>query len=130
MLTILLALTLAAGAEPPSQQPDLAAADTWVRLVDAERWDESWAVAGTLFKARMPEQRWASTIAPVREPLGAVSSRALKSLTKSKSLPGAPDGNYELVQFQTSFVNKAAATETVVLAREASGWKVDGYFIK
>lgn len=129
MLTILLALAIA-GAEPPSPQPDLAAADTWVRLIDAERWDESWVAAGTLFKSAMPAQRWESTIAPVREPLGAVSSRALKSVTKSKSLPGAPDGDYEVVQFQTSFVNKAAATETVVLAREASGWKVDGYFIK
>lgn len=130
MLTILLAFAIATGAEAQSVPPDLAAANTWVRLIDAERWDDSWAAAGTLFKSRMPEQRWASTIAPVREPLGAVASRALKSLTKSKSLPGAPDGDYELVQFQTSFVNKAAAIETVVLARDASGWKVDGYFIK
>ena len=130
MLTLLLALALATGAEAPSAQPDLAAADAFVRLIDAGRWDDSWAASGTLFKARMPEQRWASTVAPVREPLGAVSSRALKSLAKLKSLPGAPDGDYELVQFQTSFLNKAAATETVVLAREASGWKVDGYFIK
>jgi hypothetical protein len=54
----------------------------------------------------------------------------LKGITRSKSLPGAPDGDYEVVQFQTSFANKAIATETVVLSHEASGWKVDGYFIK
>jgi hypothetical protein len=62
--------------------------------------------------------------------LGGVSSRVLKSATKSRSLPGAPDGEYVVVQFQTSFANKAAATETVVLSHEASGWKVDGYFIR
>jgi hypothetical protein len=78
----------------------------------------------------MPQARWAATIAPVREPLGAVSSRALKGVTKAGTLPGAPDGEYEIVQFETNFANKAAATETIVLSREASGWRVDGYFIK
>ena len=78
----------------------------------------------------MPQPRWASTIQPVRDSLGAVSSRSLKGITKAPSLPGAPDGEYEVMQFQTNFANKAAATETVVLSYEASGWKVVGYFIR
>lgn len=130
MFSIFLAAALATGAEAVNHEPNLAAAKSWVSLVDAKRWDDSWAAAGSLFKSQMPQARWAATIAPVREPLGAVSSRALKDVTKANSLPGAPDGEYEIVQFQTSFANKAAATETVVLSREASGWKVDGYFIK
>lgn len=129
MLNILLAAALA-GAEPVNQEPSLAAAKSWVSLVDAKQWDDSWTAAGTLFKSQMPQARWVATIAPVREPLGPVSSRALKSVTKAKSLPGAPDGEYEIVHFETSFANKAAATETVVLSRETSAWKVDGYFIK
>ncbi|HEV2595216.1 MAG TPA: DUF4019 domain-containing protein [Sphingomicrobium sp.] len=130
MLSILLAFALGAQAEAPNPQPDLVAAKGWVRLIDAQRWEESWVAAGALFKSRVPELRWASTIEPVRQPLGAVSSRNVKSVTRSKSLPGAPDGDYEVVQFQTQFANKADATETVVLSREASGWKVDGYFIR
>ena len=130
MLSTFLALALAVGAGPTGQQPDLTAAKTWVGLVDAKRWDDSWATAGTLFKSQMPQPRWALTIAPVREPLGAVSSRVVNGVTKSKSLPGAPDGEYEIVQFETTFANKADATETVVLSHEATGWKVDGYFIK
>lgn len=129
MFSILLVLALT-GAEPGSPQPDVTAANTWVSLVDAKRWNESWAAAGTLFKSQMPQPRWASTIQPVRDPLGPVSSRTLKSITKSTSLPGAPDGEYEVIQFQTSFANKAAGTETIVIAHEASAWKVDGYFIR
>lgn len=129
MFTILVALAVT-GAQAESPQADVAAATNWVTLVDGKRWNDSWAAAGTLFQSQMAQARWASTIAPVREPLGAVSSRMLKSVTKSKSLPGAPDGEYEVVQFQTSFTNKAAATETIVLSHEASGWKVDGYFIR
>lgn len=130
MIAMLLAIVLGVGAEAPSQQADVGAANAWVGLIDARRWNESWAAAGTLFKSRMPEANWASTIAPVRAPLGAVEARALRALTKTKSLPGAPDGEYEVLQFQTSFANKAAATETIVLSHEASGWKVDGYFIR
>ena len=130
MLSILLAAALATGAEPVNQEPNLAAAKSWVSLVDSKRWDDSWTAAGTLFKSQMPQARWVATIAPVREPLGPVSSRALKSVTKARSLPGAPDGEYEIVQFETSFAKKAAATETLVLSRETSGWRVDGYFIK
>ena len=130
MVSMFLALALAVGTGTASQQPDLQAANSWVGLVDAKRWDDSWAAAGTIFKSQMPQPRWATTIAPVREPLGPVSSRALKGVTKSKSLPGAPDGEYEIVQFETNFAKKAAAIETVVLSHEAAGWKVDGYFIK
>jgi hypothetical protein len=130
MIAVVLALALATANEPATPQPDAAAAGAWVRLVDAKRWHDSWAAAGTLFRSQLPQSRWAATIEPVREPLGAVSSRALSSITKAMSLPGAPDGEYELVRFQTSFANKATATETVVLCHEATGWKVDGYFIR
>jgi Protein of unknown function (DUF4019) len=109
---------------------DLTAAKAWVSLVDAKHWDQSWSAAGTLFKSQMPQARWALTIQPVRDPLGTVSSRSVKSVTKATSLPGAPDGEYEVVEFQTSFAQKIDATETIVLAHEPSGWKVDGYFIR
>lgn len=130
MFSFLLALALTGVAGPEAPQPDLTAAKEWVGLVDAKRWNDSWAAAGTLFRSRMPQPSWALTIQPVRDPLGTVSSRSVKSVAKSRSLPGAPDGEYEVVQFQTSFVNKAAAIETVVLSHETSGWKVDGYFIR
>lgn len=129
MLSILLAMALTAASEH-STSADVTVANSWIGLVDARRWDDSWNAAGTLFKSQMPQSRWASTIQPVREPLGTVASRSLKKVTKATSLPGAPDGEYEVVQFQTRFSNKADATETIVLSRETSGWKVVGYFIR
>lgn len=130
MVSLLVALALTAANEPAVAKADIFAANAWVSLIDDQRWEESWNAAGTLFKSQMPQRRWASTVRPVRELLGALSSRSVKSVTKTKSLPGAPDGDYEVVQFQTSFANKASASETVVLSHEASGWRVDGYFIR
>lgn len=108
---------------------DVAAAKAWLALTDSANWQESWSGAGTIFQSRISQAGWASAFEPVREPLGAVVSRALQSVTRTNSLPGVPDGQYELLHFQTSFAHKSDAAETVVLAHEPSGWKVDGYFI-
>ncbi len=59
-----------------------------------------------------------------------MTSRALVSLVKTTSLPGVPDGQYELLGFHSSYARKSDATETVFLAHETSGWKVDGYSIR
>ena len=110
---------------------DLTAAKAWLSLVDSSNWDQSWATAGTMFKANMPAAAtWTSANQKFREPLGTVSSRALRKVTRLSSLPNAPDGEYELLEFQTSFAQKSGATEIVFLAHEPSGWKVENYGIQ
>jgi len=66
-----------------------------------------------------------------RKPLGNLLGRKLKSATQVATLPGAPDGQYVVMQFNSSFANKKTAIETVtfVLAKDGS-WKASGYFIK
>jgi hypothetical protein len=113
-----------------ANSPAPIAAGAWVLLLDQQRWGESLDAAGTLFKSQMPKERWASTIQPVRQPLGQISSRLVQSATKASSLPGAPPGDYEIVAFNTNFAQKRNAVETVVRAREGSSWKVNGYFIR
>jgi predicted SnoaL-like aldol condensation-catalyzing enzyme len=67
----------------------------------------------------------------VRNPLGRMVSRELISKTYSQSLPGAPDGEYVVIQFATSFENKKSAIETVTPMLDSDGeWRVSGYFIK
>ncbi|MBW8753840.1 MAG: carboxylesterase family protein [Sphingomonadales bacterium] len=109
---------------------DMVAAKAWLSLVDSAQWDQSWTAAGAIFKSQMPQAAWASANQKFREPLGAVSSRILKQVTRFSSLPGVPDGEYEFLNFQTSFATKPGATETVLLAHEASGWKVLNYGIQ
>ena len=46
-------------------------------------------------------------------------------------LPGAPDGEYVVFQFDTQFERKRAAVETVTPMRDPDGsWRVSGYFIR
>ena len=87
-------------------------------------------MAAGLFKSRITASQWVAMIQPVRQPLGSASSRTLKGVTKTNSLPGVPAGDYEVIQFQTDFAGKSGAVETVTLARDHAEWKVAGYFIK
>ena len=67
----------------------------------------------------------------VRTPLGSLISRQVKTQTYKTELPGAPDGEYVVIQFDTSFENKRSAIETVTPMRDKDGaWRVSGYFIR
>jgi hypothetical protein len=108
-----------------------AAAGQWLALTDSAAYAASWEHAAGLFKAAISKANWESAMQSVRAPLGAVKSRKLKSAQFTRSLPGAPDGEYVVVQFETQFENKASALETVTPLKEGGGtWRVSGYYIK
>jgi hypothetical protein len=124
------AIAGAAMAQSAAGHPAVQSALAWLSLVDAAKYDQSWSQAGALFQHGVAQDQWPATVARVRDPLGPVLSRTLRGAQEAHQLPGAPDGDYRIVQFDTSFTHKASAVETVVLADEAGAWKVNGYFIK
>jgi hypothetical protein len=66
-----------------------------------------------------------------RKPLGKTISRKLKNKIYATSLPGAPDGEYVVIQYETTFENKKSAIETITLMLDKDGkWRVSGYYIK
>lgn len=106
-------------------------ASAWLALVDATQYGQSWDEAATLFKSAVTKQEWMKAVQSTRAPLGALKSRVFKTATFTRSLPGAPDGEYVVIQFDTRFENKAAAVETVTPMRQKDGaWKVSGYYIR
>ena len=67
----------------------------------------------------------------MRGDLGKLASRKATKSDYSRTLPGAPDGEYVNQQYASTFENKKEAMEHVVLMNEKDGtWKVVGYFIK
>jgi hypothetical protein len=116
-------------AEAPEKAAQSAAL-TWLALVDAGNYAQSWNAASLLFRQNVSQAQWQAAAASARNPLGALKSRQLLSATFARTLPGAPDGEYVIVQFTASFEHKAAAVETVTPMRDGDGaWHVSGYFI-
>jgi Protein of unknown function (DUF4019) len=107
-----------------------AAARTWLAASDTGSGAETWALAARPFQDRISSEDWQRTLTALRAPLGPVEKRTLTSATHASTLPGAPDGDYEVIKFQTQFEHKASAVETVITARQADGsWRVAGYFV-
>jgi hypothetical protein len=108
-----------------------AAAQKWLALIDAGNYSETWKEASAIFRGAVTEPGWENSMNTFRQPLGDLVSRKLKSAQHMTELPGAPDGQYVVMQFETSFANKKSAIETVTFMLEKDGqWKSAGYFIK
>ena len=130
MLILCFALIAPACAQDNTKAAE-AASDAWLRFVDSGDYSQSWMEASSLFKAAVTEKQWEQKITAARQPLGALISRKLKSAKYTTTLPGAPDGQYVVIQYDTSFANKKAAIETVTPMLDKDGqWRVSGYFIK
>jgi hypothetical protein len=133
----MLCLCLLAGAgparagNPGTAAPATAAALQWLARVDAGAYPESWEESAAVFRAAVGRDQWVGMIASVRRPLGRLVSRTLKSAEPTTALPGAPDGKYVVIQFDTVYENKASAVETVTPMLDADGsWRVSGYYIR
>ena len=106
-------------------------ARSWLALTDGAKYGESWDNASSLFKAAVTRPDWEKALKASRGQLGAMKARKVKSATFTRTLPGAPDGEYVVLQFESGFENKAAAIETVTPMRDKDGaWRVSGYYIK
>ena len=107
------------------------AANEWLQLIDAGDGRASWRAAASLFKKAVSEEQWSQALAAARSPLGAVVARKLKRAESATQLPGAPDGHYVVIQFDTQFEKKRAAVETVTPMQDTDGqWRVSGYFVR
>lgn len=105
-------------------------AKEWLALVDAEEYDKSWQEAAPFFKENVKEKKWEEMISSVRGPLGKVESRELLGAQFITTLPGAPQGEYVVIQFKTNFADKPDSVETITPMKTAGAWRVSGYFIK
>jgi hypothetical protein len=129
LLSALLACGYTVAAEPKDEARTTAAA--WLKALDAADYSSSWKTASEGFKEVVSSDAWNQTAKAVRAPLGQVKTRAERSATFTRSLPGAPDGEYVVIQFNTVFENKAQSVETITAKHDPDGnWRIAGYFIK
>jgi hypothetical protein len=108
-----------------------ASALTWLQLVDAGNYAQSWTTAASYLKGAVTQSQWTSDLAALRSSLGPVKSRQIVSAQFTRSLPRAPEGEYVVIRFVTNFEKKAGVTEIVTPMKDADGhWLVTGYYIK
>lgn len=105
-------------------------ARVWLGIVDRGDYAGSWTAASPGFRGAVTREQWVSSMEGFRAPLGDLKVRNLESAKAATSLPGAPDGRYVVMTFNTSFTNKNQAVETVTVMQTDNGWQAAGYFIR
>jgi len=129
-MMISLAIFCAAAGAAPSKDEAVSSAEAWVALVDSGKYAESWTQASSFFQSHVPQANWEQQAKIAREPFGEMQSRKIAQVTLKRTLPGAPDGEYAVMVFNSTFKHKAAAAETITVKAENGKWKVAGYFIR
>ena len=131
LIAFILAGSIALAFADEQTDQAVAAAKTWLGLVDEKQYEESWVKAAPFFKEKVKEEDWVKMVSAVRSPLGDMKNRELIGAQHTKTLPGAPAGEYVVMQFKTAFQNKPEAVETVTPMKDDKGaWRVSGFFIK
>lgn len=131
LVTILVCAGVATQAQQKPEQLAQESAEAWLALIDSGKYAESWDQASQLFKAAVTKDQWQEKLHASRDPLGKMTSRKLAKATYTETLPGAPDGKYVVIRYQTSFEHKQSAVETVTPMLDKDGtWRVSGYYIQ
>lgn len=112
-----------------SEPQAINSATSWLKVVDSGNYTESWNRSSPLFQRQQSPKEWENALDRVRAPLGKPLTRTVKTSSEYNSLPGAPDGEYIVVDLETSFQNKKSALETVTVLKSGNQWQVVGYFI-
>ena len=107
------------------------AAQRWLALADAGLYQKTWEQAAIPFQQAVSKAEWEKALRAVREPIGDVKNRSVTSATFTEKLPGAPKGQYVLIQYASKYTKNAEVTETVIPMLSEDGiWRVSGYFVK
>jgi serine/threonine-protein kinase len=138
ILVAALAPTLGhAQADPQQADPHLAEEQAAERqalgflgYLDQGRFADSYAYTGMLIRASLDQQTFAQKLGSARNGAGAMLSRNLIDASYTTTLSGAPDGQYVILHYATSFANRQDTLETVTLAFAKGYWRVSGYYIK
>lgn len=113
------------------QQTAQDTADVWVALIDSMKYAASWEGASAGFRQLVTQDKWEQDLQSVLGPLGPLLSRVPQGREYTTTLPNAPEGEYIVITYGSSYTQLADAVETVVMIRNPDGvWKPAGYYVR
>ncbi len=128
---LLILSSLPAFAQNEATEAAQKSAESWLALVDAGKYGESWDEAAAMFKSQLSRQQWETALKKVHAQVGRTQSRELKRAKYTTELPNAPEGEYVVIQYAASTEKLGSAIETVTPMKEEDGsWRVSGYHIR
>ena len=81
----------------------ITAAEYFLILIDTSQYAQSWETSSSFFRKQVPRETWVKQISSLRPAFGKVTNRQILNAQFVTELPGAPDGQYVVIQYNTSF---------------------------
>jgi hypothetical protein len=133
-LLLLACAPLLLAAAPPSNDDDPEAwhaAQTWLALIDAREYQESWNEASRSFQGAVTARAWAQQAAALRQQSGDPISRELVDTHPVTDPPDLPPGEYLRIRYECECSAAGVVRESLMLVREAGrGWRVARYVVQ
>ncbi|MHB8809695.1 MAG: DUF4019 domain-containing protein [Desulfobulbaceae bacterium] len=131
LILCILAASPAMAADDPRTTAAIKAAENFLLLLDTGQYGQSWDTTASLFKKQMPKETWVQEVGGLLSSIGMVKNRNIASAEYKTSLPGAPDGEYVVIHYRSSYAKKQEAVETVTPMLDEDGqWRVAGYYLQ
>ncbi len=131
VIVMMLSVAAAVAGNSAKETSAVFSAEQWLGMIDEGKYAQSWEEAAELFRNAVTQDQWEQSLQALRKPLGKLISRKVTTKTYKTSLPGAPDGEYVVIEFSASFEKKKSAVEILTPMLDKDGkWRVSGYYIK
>jgi hypothetical protein len=121
----------ALGTDGPATDPNVQTAAGFIDMLDRDDYNQAWANTSPLFQALHNLPNWQRQQQTIRNAYGTRTDFEYRRLGYRTTYASSPDGSYCIVQFNSSFQNKAVTAETVVLIKQPTGnWLVREYVLR
>ena len=112
-------------------QAALDAANAWLALIDDLNYAESWQQAASLLQEQTNQVGWEQQLRTVRGSLGPLLSRAPQDRERATALPDAPEGEYVIITYGSSYTQLEDAVESVTMVKADDGtWRGMAYTVQ
>jgi hypothetical protein len=124
--------------EPPPGGPTVGddldtikAGKAWLALLDSDKAGAAWDLASKQLQNAVKRAAFVAESRRVRKPLGKLDSRTEVKFARAHDLPGAPPGDYAIIEYDAKFKNGKHLSEQLIWAIEEGGtWRVNGYYYR
>jgi hypothetical protein len=105
-----------------------AAASTWLASFDTGDGADNWLQSASVFKERVKQEDWEKKVDDQRTQFGRLKTRTLKGMGFTRQMDNAPDGEYFVMRYLSTYAKKDNVVEIVVPTRDRDGnWKIANY---
>jgi Protein of unknown function (DUF4019) len=105
----------------------LVVSKTWMALIDAGQYDDSYAFGCGAMHDKVPQDQWTLLLKTLKTLYGPVVNRKpLSHIYKPNGYEG-DEGEFMVITYDTSFQKLSSAMEVVVLKWEGGKWRGAGY---